>query len=84
MAVNQLNFISFVQEAISKIKTTAERTLDNNEDPLEWCVAQFRLLLQDDRFKSATVPSDKTPVISSTKNETLQQQTTSTRSNQKT
>jgi len=84
MAVNQLTFITFVQDTITKIITTTEGTFENNEDPLEWSLAQLRLLLQNERFASATVPSDKQPVAPSTKNEALQQPTTSANGNQQT
>jgi hypothetical protein len=40
MAVNQLTFITFVQDTITKIITTTEGTFENNDNPLKWSLAQ--------------------------------------------
>ena len=63
MTVTHIQFLSETHTLLNQIAQTARGDFKDNEDPLEWTLAQLGSLLQNEIFASQpTIASDKTPV----------------------
>jgi len=67
MTVAHLQFLAATQDTIAKIIHAARGEFKDDDDPLEWTLAQLSSLLEHELFAAQlTVSSDKTPVTTST------------------
>jgi hypothetical protein len=63
MTGTHIQFLSETHTLLNQIAQTARGDFKDNEDPLEWTLAQLGSLLQNEIFASQpTIASDKTPV----------------------